>query len=267
MTRILVTGGTGTLGRQVVQQLLDEGFQVRVLCSVQKPSLPTGATAYQGDIRDAGSLEGATAQMDQVIHCASNPLNPWETDVEGTRNLLAAAEKSLIRHLIYISIVGVDQSTYPYYQAKFEVEKEVIQSAVPWSILRTTQFHELILQWIRSWEKEEKEVFSIPDGWQFQPIAAGEVAQVLVGLAKMLPAGRVPDWGGPQILPLEDLVATYEQLKGRKNTFQKIGMEGPRNDLFRSKIHLSPQQQLGRVTWKEFLGQPGILTTQGKGTG
>ncbi len=140
MKKVLITGGTGTLGREIINQLTRNDFQISVLSSKDKPELPKTVEVLTGDLTDPASLPNAISETDVILHCASNPMNPWVVDVTGTYNLIKAIRPDRLKHFIYISIVGVDQSDYPYYQAKYEVEKMIIASGLPYSVLRATQF-------------------------------------------------------------------------------------------------------------------------------
>src|SRR5690606_25671592 len=98
-----------------------------------------------GNLSDTGKLEGILRHVTTIIHCASNPRNADMVDIQGTEHLLRAVDKPALQHMIYVSIAGVDRSPYPYYKAKYEVEKMIMASGVPWSVVRATQFHDLVL--------------------------------------------------------------------------------------------------------------------------
>ena len=131
---ILVTGGTGNLGRRVVDRLRGEGCNVRVLSRSGHPD------TLQGNLLSGEGLEEAVSGTDTVVHCASNPARQTRrTDVGGTQRLLQAAERGGVSHFVYISIVGIDCATsYPYYRAKLDTERVVKGSPVPHTILRAT---------------------------------------------------------------------------------------------------------------------------------
>jgi uncharacterized protein YbjT (DUF2867 family) len=138
---ILVTGGSGTLGRGVVDRLLAADHQVRVLSRRPRPAgTPTALGWVTGELVSGRGLAAAVADVAVIVHCASNPLRP-RVDIDGTRNLVEAAWAAGIWHLIDISIVGVDRVPYRYYQAKLQAERLIQASGLPWTILRATQFH------------------------------------------------------------------------------------------------------------------------------
>src|SRR5689334_10174396 len=110
---ILVTGGTGTLGRAVVPVLIGAGHEVRVMTHRPAAAAPVGGGAIAAaDLSTGHGLAEAVRGVDAVVHLASAPYQgrrTVEVDVEGTRRLLAAARASGVRHLLDVSIVGVDR--------------------------------------------------------------------------------------------------------------------------------------------------------------
>src|SRR5262245_25441031 len=102
--RILVTGGTGTLGRLVVRRLIAAGATVRVLS--RRAHEPTeGVEWVTGDLRTGLGIGAAVAGMEVIVHCASSQRG----DEESTRHLVNAAVAAGTRpHLVYISIVGIN---------------------------------------------------------------------------------------------------------------------------------------------------------------
>lgn len=252
--KILVTGGTGTLGREIVHQLLGHTYQVSVLSSQEKPLLPESVEVFKGDLATNVGLQEATENAETIIHCASSPKDAQKIDIEGLQNLLAAIDKNRIQHFIFISIVGIDKSVYPYYQAKNKAEKMISESGIPYSILRTTQFHNLVLNIIQQFvNNSNNRIIQIPQGMRFQSIDAKEVASLLVELVKTGPAGLLPEAGGPQVLTFEEMAHTYLRVFKRTDVLQPMPIKGERYDLFRSGINLCPRNVCGHVTWEEFL--------------
>ena len=116
MSYVLVTGGTGFLGNHIVRKLCAEGFSVRVLARRTSPldlleSLPV-EVAF-GDLLDRESLRKAAAGCDTVFHVAADyrlwarhPQELYRNNVEGTEQILAAAQEAGIRRFVYTSTVG-----------------------------------------------------------------------------------------------------------------------------------------------------------------
>ncbi|MFE5039233.1 SDR family oxidoreductase [Streptomyces sp. NPDC056683] len=240
MTTILVTGGTGTLGRFVTERLRADGHEVRVLSRHSWP--------YAVDLREGTGLAAAVAGVDTVVHCATNPRGG---DEQAARHLIEAARRAGVRHLVYISIVGVDQVPLGYYRTKLTVERLIEESGLAWTVLRTTQFHDLVLQVLRGSAKLP--VMLLPAGVADQPIEAAEVATYLAELATRAPAGRVPDMGGPEVRTFPELAGAYLRASGRRRPLLNVRLAGKTYRSFRAGGHLTPERPVGKVTFEQFL--------------
>ena len=252
MENILVTGGTGLLGSEVVRQLLSRHLRVGILTTQQDPKVQAGVEVIHGDLKSGEGLETAAGFAQTIIHCASNPRDFNDTDIKGTTNLLKTVEDWPI-HFIYISIAGIDKTDYPYYVAKREVEEMIEASDLPHTILRTTQFHPFILSLIRSILDSNDEVALVPDGMRFQSVDLGEVANQLCRISQSKPAGLLPEFGGPEVLRFEDMFESYLRKAGADRQWKTSPVAGPRWDLFRSGVNLVPENRAGETTWEEFL--------------
>jgi len=144
MALVLVTGGTGQLGREVVPRLVSGGHDVRLLSRQDRPSRPDGVEAVRGDVLTGDGLDRAVTGVDVVVHCATSPFRRTRrTEVDGTRRLTVAARGGR-PHVVYISIVGVDRHPLPYYKAKRSADMAIEAAGLPYTILRATQFHSLL---------------------------------------------------------------------------------------------------------------------------
>ena len=244
---VLVTGGTGVLGRQIVERLRSSGAGVRVMSRGGKPG------TLRGDLLTGEGVERAVRGVDTIVHCATSPFRkPTQVDVGGTENMLLIAARAGVSHCVYISIVGIDgDASYPYYRIKLETERVVADSPVPHTILRATQFHDLILTAVRFLDRLP--IIPLPFGFLGQPIDSGEVTDRMVELALSEPAGRVPDIGGPEVRPLEDAVRTYLHGKGSRKRIVKLPFPGKTARAFRNGAITCPENRYGRITWEEFL--------------
>lgn len=245
---VLVTGGTGTLGREVVSNLLVDGVTVRVLS--RRPQL-AGSPDVEwtiGDLRKDEGIDEALRDIDTVIHCASR-----FGDVTSARHLLRAAFNAERPCITYISIVGVDRVPLRYYRSKLEVERLIERSGLPWTTLRSTQFHNLIANVCRTLARSP--VMFIPAQTSFQPIEVKEVATRLVELASAPPAERVPDMGGPEILGADVLAASYLGAAGLRRRVAPVRLPGKAFAGFREGGHLAPEHAVGIVTFSEFLAE------------
>ncbi|MFE6365392.1 SDR family oxidoreductase [Streptomyces sp. NPDC057806] len=241
MTTILVTGGTGTLGRLVAERLEADGHDVRVLSRHAQP--------YAVDLREGGpALDAAVSGVDAIVHCASTPRGG---DEKAAARLIAAARGAGVGHLVYISIVGVDRVPFGYYGSKFAVEKLIEESGLGWTILRATQFHDLLAQVFGILARPP--VMLVPAGVRDQPVDVAEVADRLVELALAAPAGRVPDLAGPQVRAFDSLARAYLRATGRKRRVVNVPLAGKAYRAFRAGGHLAPERAVGTGTFEEYL--------------
>ncbi|MFF4321654.1 SDR family oxidoreductase [Streptomyces sp. NPDC001568] len=241
MSTILVTGGTGNLGALVVERLRDRGHEVRVLSR--------HAQDHPVDLRDGKGLDAAMAGVDVVVHCASSPRGGDET---AARHLVAAAGRAGgVTNLVYVSIVGVDVVPLGYYRSKLAVERLLEASGLGITILRTTQFHDLVAQLVDAAAKLP--VALLPKGVRVQPIAAAEVADRLAELAVPRPAGRVPDMGGPEVRGLPELGRARLAATGRRRRVVAVPLAGKTYAAFRAGGNLAPSHAVGRTTFAEYL--------------
>ncbi len=201
-----------------------------------------------GDLRKDEGIDEALHDIDTVIHCASR-----FGDVASARHLLREATNAERPFIVYISIVGVDRVPLRYYRSKLEVEQLVERSELPSTILRSTQFHNLIVGACRAIARSP--VAFTPAQTCFQPIDVQEVATRLVELASASPAGRVPDMGGPEILRAEDLVAQYLNATSQRRRVMPLHLPGKAFAGFRQGGHLTPEHRVGTLTFEQFVAE------------
>lgn len=240
MTTILVTGGTGTLGSLLCERLRGRGHDIRVLSRHAKP--------YAVDLREGTGLDAAVEGVDAIVHCATSPRGG---DDRAAGQLLAAARRAAVPHLVYVSIVGVDRLPLGYYGVKHKVERMIEESGSGWTVQRTTQFHDLVFRLIAG--AARLPVLALPSGVSAQPIDTGEVADRLAELALGAPAGRVADMGGPEVRPLADLARAYLRATGKRRPILPVRLAGKAYGGFREGSHLTPERAVGKVTFEEFL--------------
>ena len=248
---VLVTGGTGALGREVVNELRGSGHRARVLS--RKPG--TGGDWVQGNLASGRGLERAVEGMDAVIHAATAAAQPWglrATDVRGTRRLLEAAKGAQVKHLIFISIVGIEGIAIRYYRQKLAAERVVMEGIIPWSILRATQFHSRIEVLLRDFARLPR-IAAFPFEWQFQPVDTRDVAARLVQVTTGEPAGMLPDFGGPEIRTFKSLAESW--LKARRLDKRLINLSLPLrfSRQFAEGKLLCPDHKEGTITFERYL--------------
>lgn len=249
MDTVLVTGGTGTLGREVVARLRATGAEVRVL--TRDPERKNGHVT--GNLATGEGLDTAVSGADTVIHCATNP-RFHKVDFDGTKLLLDQAREAGVRHFVYISIVGVDRNPFPYYRTKLRVERLIAESGVPWTVLRATQFHDLVLGLVSRVAKLP--LSPVPKGFRVQPVDVEAVAERLVTIADKEPVGRATDVGGPRVDPIGELLQVYCAAVGKSRTMVPIGIPGRTGRAFRAGENLlGPDGEVIGGTFDEFLAR------------
>jgi uncharacterized protein YbjT (DUF2867 family) len=151
MNRVLVVGGTGVLGRAVVDHLLICGADLRILSRGRRRQYHSDVEHVRGDLRTGTGLDAALSGVDTIVQCA-NPAH----------HLVAAATRADSPHLVYISIVGVDRVPFVYYRRKLADERVIAGSGLPWTVPRATQFHDLLAAFLHVVAKPP--VMALPAG-------------------------------------------------------------------------------------------------------
>ncbi|TCC21281.1 SDR family oxidoreductase [Kribbella sindirgiensis] len=241
MTSLLVTGGTGHLGRPTVIALRAAGHEVKVL------SRRAGPDRVVADLTTGEGLAAALEGADVVVHLATSLRGK---DAQQTRNLLPAAAG--VKHLVVMSIAGIDRIPLGYYRAKLEVERLVEESGVPYTIQRATQFHALV---DRVFAAQRYLPVVIAPKMMMQPIAAEDVAARLTELVGEPPVkGRAPDIGGPERLSVPELAHLWKRAKGSRRPILGARLGGKVFRAFANGEAMVDGPAYGRITFAEHLG-------------
>jgi uncharacterized protein YbjT (DUF2867 family) len=252
---VLLTGGTGTLGRLVVPLLHAAGRRVRVL-SRHEHAPADGVEHVVGDLATGEGADAAVAGVEVVVHCAGSA----KGDGDKARSLVDAATRAGVGHLVYISVVGadrvpvvsgMDRAAFGYFAEKRAAELVVADSGIPWTTLRATQFFDLTLSTIAAMAKSP--VVPVPAGVRFQPVDTGEVAARLAELALGAPAGLVPDLAGPTAYGMDELVRGYLRAAGKHRPVLPVRFAGGAYRAIRAGANLAPPRPVARRTWEDFL--------------
>ncbi|MFG1998683.1 SDR family oxidoreductase [Spirillospora sp. NPDC048911] len=254
---ILLTGGTGTLGKLVTPLLADAGSKVRVL-SRSSHEAKDGIEYVNGDLATGEGLEAALSGIETIIHCAGSA----KGDEDKARNLVEAAAQAGSPHVVYISVVGadrlpvesvIDRTMFGYFAAKRAAELAVSESGLPWTTLRATQFHDFVLAAARGMAKMP--VIPVPAGVRFQPVDARDVAARLVELALGEPSGLVPDIAGPKVYGMDEVVRGYLAAVGKRRPMMPVRLPGKAARAYREGANLSLAPATGQRTWEDFLAE------------
>jgi len=246
---ILVTGGTGTLGKLVTSRLREAGHPVRVLSRRGGRSAP-GVEHVTADLLGGEGVDAAVRGVEIVLHLAGGP----KGDDQATRNLVRAAGRAGVRHLVHISVIGADRIPLAWLRTKRDAEQAIAESGVPWTTLRAAQFHDLVLTVAAKMAKSP--VVPVPGGLRFQPVDAREVAARLVELALGAPAGLVPDLAGPTVYGMDELIRGYLGAVGKRRLLLPVRLPGKAGRAYRNGDNLAlGGATTGSRTWEAFLAE------------
>jgi len=185
-----------------------------------------------------------------VINCATSPAH----DVQAAETLLDAARRADLAHLVHVSISGIDRVPLPYYREKLRVEERIRESGLPATILRATQFHDLLAMLFA--KVALSGFLPVPARSSFQPVDVTDVADCLVGLALGSPAGTVPDFAGPEIRDAADLAHIWLRVTGRHRLVVPLPIPGRIAGALRAGGLLPHSSGRGTVTFAEYLARP-----------
>ncbi|AYF96847.1 SDR family oxidoreductase [Protaetiibacter intestinalis] len=238
---ILVTGGTGRLGRHAVDALRARGHEPRIL------SRRPGADHIVADLGTGEGLAAALDGVDTVLHLATTR----SKDIGQTRMLLDAMAGTGA-HLVFISIVGVDRAPYAYYRDKVASEEAIAASGVPHTIIRVTQFHGFVSEFL---DAQRRLPVTVVVPATVQTIHMPEVAARLAELVDARPAGRVADLGGPELLTLREHAVQWQQAHGIRRPIWSLRLPGRFARAAREGGLTSGLPGGGRVTFREYLAE------------
>jgi uncharacterized protein YbjT (DUF2867 family) len=251
--RIAVMGANGTLGRAVVDRAVTRGHDTVAVTRGAPKRAFLRAIHRSADVITGEGVADALAGAEVVVNAVNAQRGAKALFVDGTRRLLEAAEQAGVRHYVAISIVGIDDVPTKYYSVKLEEERLIAETRVGWSLLRATQFHDLVDTMFS--QASRFGMLLAPPGAKLQPIEVGEVAAALVEAAEAGPNQRLPDLGGPEIRLVRELA--HQWLKATKRT--RIIMPAPVVGRLRRRLRdgalCVPDRALGKKTFAEWLAE------------
>jgi uncharacterized protein YbjT (DUF2867 family) len=259
---LLITGGTGNLGRRITPLLRSAGCDLRVLSRGRHDpgdgtaggnghGHGTGALEYvTGDLVTGEGVAAAAAGADIVLHLAGGP----KGDDVAARNLVRALSGSKVRHLVFVSVIGADRVPLAWFRTKLAAEQEIAGSGIPFTTLRAAQFHDLVLMVVE--KMAGLPVLPVPGGLRFEPVDAGDVARRLADLTLGEPSGPVPDLAGPKVYGLGELAGGYLAARGKRRPRLPVRIPGRPGRAYRAGENLARDgAERGKRTWEEFLAE------------
>ncbi|MDN4494421.1 SDR family oxidoreductase [Ureibacillus aquaedulcis] len=247
--RILVTGSTGQLGTALLSQLRDCNYQVKIT-SRRKPESMEDFNWVYSDLLSGEGLDEAVKDVDVIIHAATSPTKKSEAiELTGFGNFLSKAQH--IQHFIYPSIVGIEDIPFKYYRLKYEAERLLKNSNIPYTIARATQFHSFVENLLLS--KPLFNRYVIPGKVKFQSVDVGEYAGYLTDLVNKGPQGKAGDFCGPEILTLKEMAELKIKINNEKNNVLSIPLAGKLYSSLIEGKNTNSMEKIGEITFEEYL--------------
>lgn len=232
---ILITGGTGTLGRDLVPLLPGSVILSRT----------AGPNRRVADLDTGQGLDAALIGIKTVIHLADG-----KNQSVAAQNLVDAAARGGVGHIVFISIVGIDEIPFSYYRAKRAAERAITGGPVPSTVLRTTQFHQFA-EMLYTAQRFSPVIFT--PKLSIQPIDTRVVARRLAELALGDPAGRVADMGGVEVLTGDELTRLVKAARGWRRPAIRFSLPGTTWAAYAAGHHLTPEHRSPGRSFAEYL--------------
>lgn len=262
MNKIVITGGSGVLGSALAKKLQEQNLDFLTVSRSRSKTNHYSQTTkvldlpwQYADLRTSEGLDEALTGRDTVFHLASIPkqTNNDHPEIKLMQNLLKASKNKGVRHLIYISIVGVDKIPLPYYRAKLEAEQILARSGVPYTILRATQFHpflDAIMGLLLKWP-----VGLAPKKFKVQPISIEAVVQELIHIGEMEPQHKVLNIGGPEVLNFGEVAKLWQEYHDTSKPVINIPIIGKLMKTVANGGLLCDEKSFDSITWETYLQQ------------
>jgi uncharacterized protein YbjT (DUF2867 family) len=212
--KVAVAGGTGVAGRWTVEALRADGHEAIVIARSAGADLVTG-----------NGLDAALAGVDAVIDATNTKSSGRQASSEffeaTARTLMRTAAAAGVRHIVALSIIGINRVPYGYYQGKLRQEEVLRESPVPVSILRAAQFHEFPGQYLAAMRGP---VVVVPR-WRAQPVAAREVGAALARIAAGDPVA-MSELAGPREEIMADMIRQVVRARGDRRAVVSARVPG-----------------------------------------
>jgi uncharacterized protein YbjT (DUF2867 family) len=250
--KVAVAGGTGVVGQWTVSALREAGHEPVVLARSAGVDLLSDAPR--------NGLAAALAGCDAVIDVSN--VNSMKAAVTSaffeavSRNLIREADAAGVRHIVALSIIGIDRVRYGYYQGKLRQEAVLSQSPVPVSILRATQFHEFAGQYLSRFSGR----LVVVPRWRVQPVAAREVGAGLARLAGGAPpaagAPAMSQLAGPREENMAGMVRQVSASQGARRRVIEVRLPGAAGKAMAAGGNLpGPDVARGTQTFADWLAE------------
>lgn len=245
---ILVTGASGVLGKELCKIFQKESLSYKV---AGRNKIENESWNFL-DLKTGEGVEACVKDVRTIFHLASatRAFDKW-VDVDGTRKLAAEAKRKGVEHFIFISIVGTDKVDMEYYHIKTETEEVVKSSGLNYSILRATQFHDLIDFAFAQFLIFPTSLF--PKHWKIQPVEARAVAEKLVEISEANPLNGTINLGGREILETGTMVELWLKAKNKRKWLINLPNVGTKMKQIANGNLTCDEVAEDSIIWKEWL--------------
>jgi uncharacterized protein YbjT (DUF2867 family) len=245
--KVLIAGATGTIGTRLAA-LLSDRYEIIAA------SRSSGVDTVSGNGLDA-ALHGVQVVIDVTNVRTRDPDEVLRFFESSARNLTRRGREAGVRHHIVLSVVGADRMDSAYMRGKVAQERAVVESGVPFSILRATQFFEFVAGFADLFAGGDG--VRVPDA-NMQPIASEDVAAAVASVAERSPANGILDVGGPEVMSIQDAVSRILQSRGdrrRVTAAREVTYFGASID--RDTLVPGPEAVRGRLSLNDWLNRQG----------
>lgn len=246
--KIVVMGGTGLIGKKLVNRLTAPGHEV----TASSPA--SGVNALSGEGLDEALKDAAV-----VVDVINSPLFKGGSALEffeaAGHNLLAAAARAGVKHHIVLSVVGTDRlQGSDYFQAKMAQENLVRQSGIPYTIVRSTQFFEFIGAIARS--GVQGETIRMSPAF-IQPVASDDVVAAIADIVGGNPVNGIVEIAGPEKFRLDELVRKYlAVMKDEREVTTDVHMSYFGVELNEDSLIPGADPRIGTVRYEDWISEP-----------
>lgn len=270
MSLVLVTGGTGHLGRDIVRTLVSQGRALRLLA--KSTGDDTTVEWARGNLATGEGIADAVRGVDTVVHAATlSPIarrgsislpdffsSPSAVDVDGTRRLLQVSKAANVEHFVFVSIVGLEKSSLPYARVKLAGELLVRESSLPWSVVRATPFFYLMANMLKGLRRLP--IWPLPTA-PCNPVDTSDVADYVAACLDDGKRGMRDEIGGPDLMSFADFGREFQGAAG----FYRPILPVPLSEKMAFKLGFvrtkGGRSQRGKKMWAEWLNSEGRSTT------
>jgi uncharacterized protein YbjT (DUF2867 family) len=264
MSAILVMGGTGHLGRDLIPELQRAGHHVRAL--TRGPRHDAETEWVVGDLSTGAGLDEAMAGVALVLNAATNsPMaqrggfrpsdffrTPSDVDLQGVRRLIESAKRAGVRRFLHVSIVAIDRANFPYGRVKAAGERLVRESDLEWAVVRATPFYYLIADWLSS--LAPMPFWPLPTRLPFQPCDSADFATYLARCVDDGGLGMRQDFGGPEALTIGEIARQFQIARAIKRPIVPLPL-GPLASALEPLFPTAPNGVRGTTTWSAWLSR------------